>query len=75
MKLKALLAAAFMALTLTSCGPVASSQSSPSSSEEPASSSELPAPPEVEGDYISIHYQRSDNRYKAWALGLWESGK
>ena len=74
MKLKALFGVLCMALVLSSCGG-APSEPTPSSSSETPSSSELPAPPEVEGDYISIHYQRTDNRYNAWALWLWESGK
>lgn len=86
MKLKFLLGAVLTCLVLTSCSPNGSSSSeepfipSESSSSEETSSSEVPSSseepsiPEVEGDYVAIHYQRMDSNYSKWALWLWEKG-
>lgn len=84
MKTKILIGLMMMCLLTTACTPStpsseASSEpssSTPSSSSQPTPSSEEPRnpPPEVEGDYVSIHYQRPDDNYSRWALWLWEKG-
>ena len=56
-----------------------SSENEPSSyepSSETASSESEPSSntPQIDAEYVTIHYQRNDNNYSSWALWLWEKG-